>query len=216
MRNRYYDPTTGRFTQEDPIGLAGRLNVYGFGNGNPVTYSDPYGLYPCPPDNDCGWLTLGLTVTGAAIGGGIGFLAGRLCGPAAPACSPAAATGGALKGAAILGALGTSVGLMMTASGRGGSGDGDVGGSNDGGADDAAAAEARAAGRFARQNHLSPNHPAVTNRSMKVQDFIGKFRQGRFRSQMAVITWSDRSKKRFVPGTRPSESSSAMDGLQSD
>jgi RHS repeat-associated protein len=43
-RNRYYDPATGRFTQEDPIGLAGGVNVYGFANGDPVTYSDPYGL----------------------------------------------------------------------------------------------------------------------------------------------------------------------------
>ena len=43
-RNRYYDPANGRFTQEDPIGLAGGLNVYGFANGDPVTYSDPYGL----------------------------------------------------------------------------------------------------------------------------------------------------------------------------
>jgi len=46
MRNRYYDPTTGRFTQEDPIGLAGGLNAYGFAAGDPVTYSDPYGLCP--------------------------------------------------------------------------------------------------------------------------------------------------------------------------
>ena len=43
-RNRYYDPGTGRFTQEDPIGLAGGLNLYGFANGDPVGYSDPYGL----------------------------------------------------------------------------------------------------------------------------------------------------------------------------
>jgi RHS repeat-associated protein len=43
-RNRYYDPSTGRFTQEDPIGLAGGLNLYGFANGDPVSYSDPYGL----------------------------------------------------------------------------------------------------------------------------------------------------------------------------
>lgn len=46
-RNRYYDPRTGRFTQEDPIGLAGGLNVYGFAAGDPVNYSDPYGLKVC-------------------------------------------------------------------------------------------------------------------------------------------------------------------------
>jgi RHS repeat-associated protein len=45
-RNRYYDPQTGRFTQEDPIGIAGGLNVYGYAAGDPVSYSDPYGLSP--------------------------------------------------------------------------------------------------------------------------------------------------------------------------
>jgi len=44
MRNRYYDPASGRFTQEDPIGLAGGLNLYGFANGDPVNFSDPFGL----------------------------------------------------------------------------------------------------------------------------------------------------------------------------
>lgn len=43
-RNRVYDPKTGRFTQEDPIGLAGGLNLYGFANGDPVNFSDPFGL----------------------------------------------------------------------------------------------------------------------------------------------------------------------------
>src|SRR6266480_4052579 len=43
-RNRYYDPQTGRFTQEDPIGLAGGLNLYGFAKGDPITFSDPFGL----------------------------------------------------------------------------------------------------------------------------------------------------------------------------
>jgi RHS repeat-associated protein len=54
-RNRTMDPATGRFTQEDPIGLAGGLNLYGFANGDPVNFSDPFGL--CPPQdnnpNDC-------------------------------------------------------------------------------------------------------------------------------------------------------------------
>jgi RHS repeat-associated protein len=46
MRNRYYDPVSGRFTQEDPIGLAGGMNLYGFAAGDPVSYSDPFGLCP--------------------------------------------------------------------------------------------------------------------------------------------------------------------------
>ncbi len=46
-RNRYLDPTTGRFTQEDPIGLSGGLNLYGFASGDPVNFSDPFGL--CVP-----------------------------------------------------------------------------------------------------------------------------------------------------------------------
>jgi uncharacterized protein RhaS with RHS repeats len=50
MRNRYYDPNTGRFTQEDPIGLAGGLNLYGYANGDPVNFSDPFGL--CAKDKD--------------------------------------------------------------------------------------------------------------------------------------------------------------------
>jgi hypothetical protein len=39
MRNRFYDPQTGRFTQEDPIGLAGGLNAYGYAAGGQSTYS---------------------------------------------------------------------------------------------------------------------------------------------------------------------------------
>jgi RHS repeat-associated protein len=44
LRNRYFDSGSGRFTQEDPIGLAGGLNLYGFANGDPVNFSDPFGL----------------------------------------------------------------------------------------------------------------------------------------------------------------------------
>jgi RHS repeat-associated protein len=50
MRNRYYDPRSGRFTQEDPIGLAGGLNAYGYAEGDPVNFSDPFGLCPWTGD----------------------------------------------------------------------------------------------------------------------------------------------------------------------
>lgn len=45
-RNRYYDPASGRFTQQDPIGLGGGMNLYGFATGDPVTFTDPFGLCP--------------------------------------------------------------------------------------------------------------------------------------------------------------------------
>lgn len=34
QRNRYVDPETGKFTQADPIGLAGGLNAWGFAGGS--------------------------------------------------------------------------------------------------------------------------------------------------------------------------------------
>jgi RHS repeat-associated protein len=44
--NRYrdYDPTTGRYIQADPIGLAGGASPYSYAMNNPLRYSDPLGL----------------------------------------------------------------------------------------------------------------------------------------------------------------------------
>jgi RHS repeat-associated protein len=44
LRNRQYDPSTGRFLQRDPSGYNGTMNAYGYCGGNPVTASDPMGL----------------------------------------------------------------------------------------------------------------------------------------------------------------------------
>ncbi|HSF29643.1 MAG TPA: RHS repeat-associated core domain-containing protein, partial [Candidatus Tectomicrobia bacterium] len=60
-RNRIYDQATGRWTQEDPLGVAGGLNLYQFNGNDPVTFTDPFGL--CVPMPWC-------LLVGAGAGGG--------------------------------------------------------------------------------------------------------------------------------------------------
>ncbi len=43
LRNRYYDPSVGRFVNEDPI--RDGLNWYIYCGGNPVMFVDPWGLF---------------------------------------------------------------------------------------------------------------------------------------------------------------------------
>ena len=76
-RNRSYDPLAGRFTQEDPIGLAGGVNLYGFAAGDPVNFSDPFGLNPfCPT---CRLVFAGAR-GGAIVGGSVAGIPGALVG----------------------------------------------------------------------------------------------------------------------------------------
>jgi RHS repeat-associated protein len=43
-RFRYYDPLLGRYLQSDPDGIEGGLNLYGYGEGNPLKNVDIQGL----------------------------------------------------------------------------------------------------------------------------------------------------------------------------
>ena len=43
-RARYYDPILKRFISEDPISLDGGVNVFGYVEGDPVSWIDPEGL----------------------------------------------------------------------------------------------------------------------------------------------------------------------------
>jgi len=46
MRARYYNPRLMRFVNADPIGFAGGMNAYAFGENNPTGFVDPSGLDP--------------------------------------------------------------------------------------------------------------------------------------------------------------------------
>jgi RHS repeat-associated protein len=47
MRSRWYEPQTGRFLSEDPIGLGGGINPVVFAGNDPVSGADPTGLDYC-------------------------------------------------------------------------------------------------------------------------------------------------------------------------
>jgi RHS repeat-associated protein len=76
-RARYYDPGVGRFLSEDPIGLAGGVNLYTYAGNNPVDYTDPFGLEPCSKEaEDNGWVTHTYQMDDGSTGSMCGF-AGR-------------------------------------------------------------------------------------------------------------------------------------------
>ncbi|MFL5493647.1 MAG: RHS repeat-associated core domain-containing protein [Gemmatimonadales bacterium] len=105
FRNRIYDQATGRWTQEDPIGVAGGLNLYQFNGNNPVAYTDPFGL---SPDNDCCDVD-----EAVAIGSGVGATAGAVVALACAGSTGGVCAAGAPAIVGVFTGIGASVGGLV-------------------------------------------------------------------------------------------------------
>jgi hypothetical protein len=116
MRNRWYDPNTGRFTQQDPIGFAGGSNLYGYTGGDPVTFSDPTGLCPILRNGIPCFVSWGLKgLAYGAIGGAVrGFAIGLVTEPLGGEL--VGAVGGFVAGGAAGGLTGMVAGAAKDAS----------------------------------------------------------------------------------------------------
>jgi RHS repeat-associated protein len=52
--NRYYDPNSGQYLSQDPIGLAGGMRTQAY-VADPMHWVDPLGLAPCPASGSLDW-----------------------------------------------------------------------------------------------------------------------------------------------------------------
>jgi RHS repeat-associated protein len=84
-RARYYNPAFQRFISEDPIGLAGGINLYAYAGNSPTGFTDPFGTEKGEPGSG-GSGSGGSSGTGSGGSGGNGAPAdpGNSPGPNAP------------------------------------------------------------------------------------------------------------------------------------
>jgi len=69
-RARWYDPKTGRWLSNDPIGISGGLNLYAFCGNNAVNFRDPRGRSYIDINFGGGWwlgITFGVLINGSGF-----------------------------------------------------------------------------------------------------------------------------------------------------
>ncbi|NOT02698.1 MAG: hypothetical protein HOP29_19000 [Phycisphaerales bacterium] len=103
---RWYDPSTGRFLQRDPIGIHGGMNVFEYISNAPTFATDASGL----ASGDF-WDRLDENMgrggnVGALVGGFVGGVAGGISGSGIPGA-------GTVAGAGIAGLAGSGAGYVV-------------------------------------------------------------------------------------------------------
>lgn len=76
---RFLEPQTGRYTRPDPFSLREGESLYTYAEGDPLRFSDPFGLKPCSCNDQCPggeWASLaggfsGVGIVGRAFSGGL-------------------------------------------------------------------------------------------------------------------------------------------------
>ncbi len=79
---RWYDPSTGRFLQRDPIGIRTAPNVYEYGRSSPLTGVDASGLAYFPPEPTGPILPI---FVGGELGGNVVYIPEDVSDPFGPA-----------------------------------------------------------------------------------------------------------------------------------
>lgn len=116
---REYESQVGRYSQSDPIGLAGGLNTYAYVGLSPLGFFDPFGLekgQQCVGAAEFAGAVCG-SLGGAYLGGVLGTVGGgAACSPAGPGalvCAGAGGLSGAAAGGYVGGVLGQKAGKSV-------------------------------------------------------------------------------------------------------
>ncbi|HDS1598452.1 TPA: RHS repeat protein [Stenotrophomonas maltophilia] len=109
---REYDPTVGRYSQSDPLGLAPSISSYSYIDSSPLMFYDPLGLekrQQCLAIGEYAGAACG-ALAGGYVGGMLGTAGGgAACSPTGPGALACAGAGG-LSGAAAGGFAGSLLG----------------------------------------------------------------------------------------------------------